>query len=567
MRPPAGIPSTDTELNPFDVVVLSDVARDAIGAPAMASLGQWVERAGGGLLVAGGAAVFGERGYRQTEIERLAPVTFERRDEPSLALVLVLDRSWSMNGTSMELCKTAAQAAVDVMADEQALGVLTFDDRYDWNIPLRNVGANRADIRRKIADITAGGETLIFPALEQAYLALHTAKARVKHVVLLSDGKSYPDQYEALVGKMVKANITVSTVAVGPSADPELLRNIAQWGRGRAHRVADANQLPQIFVKEAKDASSPAFDENNITPVVKTPAFLTGVDLKHMPPLLGRTATVLKDTALEVLATPADDPLLAFWPIGLGRTAVFASDVKDRWAAQWVGWREYGPFFTALIRALERRRPPAVTLDAVAGPVHGAARSVAISVEARDTGRPLPGSSSSGCDCSGPGSGASRGEPPPGRTRPIRGVGHRKRHSAADDRDVGRGSRRRDRRSVSSHTSRSRSGAPLQARRRSDAAIDCVGDRRRVASHVRLTRLFDNRPALATSSTLAGTRRNRTRPLVRRSGLEASPAVRRRRRVFGCCLTPQDTIVAQGPGVQTPPGRARPTALWLRSAR
>ena len=96
VRPPAGIPSTDTGLNPFDVVVLSDVARDAIGAPAMASLGQWVERAGGGLLVAGGAAVFGERGYRQTEIERLAPVTFERRDEPSLALVLVLDRSWSM---------------------------------------------------------------------------------------------------------------------------------------------------------------------------------------------------------------------------------------------------------------------------------------------------------------------------------------------------------------------------------------------------------------------------------------------------------------------------------------
>ena len=180
VRPPAGMPSTDSELNPFDVVVLSDVPRDAIGAPAMASLGQWVERAGGGLLVAGGAAVFGERGYRQTEIERLAPVTFERRDEPSLALVLVLDRSWSMNGPSMELCKTAAQAAVDVMADEQALGVLTFDDRYDWNIPLRNVGANRADIRRKIADITAGGETLIFPALEQAYLALHTAKARVE---------------------------------------------------------------------------------------------------------------------------------------------------------------------------------------------------------------------------------------------------------------------------------------------------------------------------------------------------------------------------------------------------
>jgi hypothetical protein len=184
---------------------------------------------------------------------------------------------------------------------------------------------------------------------------------------------------------MVQANITVSTVAVGPSAD----RNCSATSRNgavAAHRVADANQLPQIFVKEAKNAITPSFDEKDIHIVVKAPGFLEGVDLTHLPALKRRTATITKDTALELLSTDNKDPLLSFWPIGLGRTAVFASDVKDRWAAQWVGWREYGPFFTALIRALERRRPPAVTLDAVAGPVHGAARSVAISVEARDSG-------------------------------------------------------------------------------------------------------------------------------------------------------------------------------------
>jgi Ca-activated chloride channel family protein len=384
VRPPAGMPSSDAQLDPFDVVVLSDVPRTAITPPAMTALGRWVEQGGGGLLVAGGESVFGEKGYRKSEIERLTPVTFERKDRPELALVLVLDHSWSMLGTSMELCKKAAQAAVDVMPDEQEVGVLTFDDRYDWNVPIRNVGENRDDIRRKIGAIEPGGETLIFPALEQAYLALHNATARVKHIVLLSDGRSYPDQYEALVAKMTASKITVSTVAVGPSADLELLGSIAKWGKGRSYRVADANQLPQIFVKEAKDASTPSFDERTIAPVVKTPAFLSGVDLTRMPPLLGRTATVLKDTALEVLATRDDDPLLAFWPIGLGRSAVFASDVKDRWAARWLTWREYGPFFSAVARALERRRPPAIALDAVPGPIHGSARSVSLSLEARD---------------------------------------------------------------------------------------------------------------------------------------------------------------------------------------
>jgi Ca-activated chloride channel family protein len=384
VRPPTGLPATRASFDPYDVVILSDVARAAIPDASMSALADWVEQDGGGLLVAAGAAVFGEGGYRQTALERLTPVTFERRDEPSVALILVLDRSWSMAGASMNLSKAAAQAALDVMTDEQSLGILTFNDAFDWDVRLRNVGRNRDGIRTKIAAIEPGGRTLIFPALEQAYLALRTVKARAKHVVLLSDGRTYPDDYEGLVRKMVGAHITVSSVAVGPAADQELLRNIAQWGKGQEYLVSDAKELPQIFVKEAKNAASPAFDEKTVTPIVKRPAFLRDVDLTHMPPLKGRTATVLKDSALEIIATSDDDPLLAFWPVGLGRTAVFASDVKDRWGANWLTWPGYGPFFTAVVHALERQRPPAFGLDVLPGAIHGATRRVAIGIEARD---------------------------------------------------------------------------------------------------------------------------------------------------------------------------------------
>jgi hypothetical protein len=334
--------------------------------------------------------VFGEGpsggGYRNTPIERLSPVTFERRDEPEVALVIVLDRSWSMAGTSMELTKTAAQAAVDVLTDEQSVGILTFNDKFAWDVPVTNVGKNRDTIRAKISEIGPGGHTLIYPAVEQAYLALRNAKARAKHVILLSDGRSYPGEYETLVEQMVASRITVSTVAVGPSADPELLRNLARWGKGRAYVVADATQVPEIFVKEAKSAATPAFDEKPITPVTRTPGFLTGVNLAEMPTLKGRTATVLKDGALELVATDEDDPLLAFWPIGLGRSAVFSSDVKDRWAANWVTWRGYGPFFTSVVRALERQRSPAAALEVKSDAVRGNTRTIGIAVEAREPG-------------------------------------------------------------------------------------------------------------------------------------------------------------------------------------
>ena len=384
VRPASGVPATLADLEPFDVVVLSDIPRKAISDASMAALTDWVEKTGGGLLVAGGESVFGENGYRKTPIERLTPVTFERKDEPEVALVIVLDRSWSMAGSSMELTKTAAQAAVDVMDDEQSIGILTFNDKFAWDVTLRNVGRNRSDIRKKIAAIGPGGHTLIYPAVEQAYLALRHADARAKHVILLSDGRSYPGDYEGLVKKMTEARITVSTVAVGPSADPELLKNLASWGNGRAYAVADATQVPEIFVKEAKSAASPGFDEKAITPVLKSPGFLSSVDLSRMPKLRGRTATVLKDGALELMATDEEDPLLAFWPIGLGRTAVFASDVKDRWAADWVRWRGYGPFFASLVRALQRQRSPALALEVSPGPVRAGSRAVAVAVEARD---------------------------------------------------------------------------------------------------------------------------------------------------------------------------------------
>ncbi len=386
VRAPAGAAFDSRSLDPFDVVVLSDIPRSSISANSMRSLAEWVETAGGGLLIAGGENVFGEgpEGYRKTELERIAPVTFERKDEPEIALVIVLDKSWSMNGQVMELCKAAALAAIAALADEQSVGVVTFNDGFDWDVPLQNVGRRRAEINKSVAAIEPSGQTMIFPAVEQAYKALSAVKARAKHVVLLSDGRSYPDDYEGLVKKMVASKMTVSSIAVGQSADADLLKNIANWGKGRSYVVQDAREVPQIFVKEAKEIPNASFEEKAMSTVVKHRGFLEGIDFTKAPALRGRTATVIKDSAVELLATKEGDPLLAFWPAGLGRAAVFTSDVKDRWGSTWVTWRSYGPVFSAIIRALQRQRPPALALMVEPAAVHGTTRSIRMSVEAHE---------------------------------------------------------------------------------------------------------------------------------------------------------------------------------------
>lgn len=387
-RGPSALPAAAGGFAPWDAVIVSDVARAAIPDATMRALARFVEEDGGGLLFAGGDQVFGEgrdgpAGYHGSEIERLLPVTIERKDEPDVALVMVLDKSWSMAGPVMELCKSAAQAAVDALDDRQAVGVLSFDDRFQWDVTPRPVGPNRDAIRRSIASIQPGGDTLIFPALEQAYLQLRKYRANAKHVVLLSDGRSYPDDYEGLVTRMANAGITVSSIAVGREADAQLLGRIATWGKGRAYAVLNAAEVTKIFVKEARSAT-PAFDEGEgMVPVVKTRSILASVPLRGIPPLRGRTAMVLKDAATEILATPKGEPVLAWWPIGRGRTAVFASDVKNRWGRDWVSWPGYGPVFATLLRGIARQPPRLLTLDVRPLDAGADRRTLRVGIEAR----------------------------------------------------------------------------------------------------------------------------------------------------------------------------------------
>ncbi|HUF23745.1 MAG TPA: VWA domain-containing protein [Vicinamibacterales bacterium] len=369
----AALPASRQGYQGYDTVIVSDVDRRQISDAQMRALESWVRDDGGGFVMVGGESVYGKDGYNDSVIENILPVTFEIKDKPEdVAVVIVFDKSWSMAGPKVELSKEAAIAAVEVLADNHQLGFITFNHLFDWNVKVMEVGPNRQRIHAAIKSIEPSGHTIIFPAIEQSFLALRDVDARVKHVILMSDGRSYADQYEALVRKMVDEKMTVSTIAVGTEADRELLRNIAVWGKGRSYEVDDPREVPQVFVKETEQSARPALSEQPFTPSVKDASLFEGVDIRSAPELSGYTGTKLKETATELLATDKEEPLLATWPYGLGRTAVFTSDAKDRWASRWITWRGYGPFWTRVVRAV-RRQPSAplqMTVDTERRP-HG----------------------------------------------------------------------------------------------------------------------------------------------------------------------------------------------------
>ena len=255
---PRELPLTPAAFDRWDVVVLSNLARPVLSLGAMAAMASWTEDMGGGILFIGGPALLGDAlqpdrpTYRRTELERVLPVTFDREDEPEVALVIVLDRSWSMNGVAMELSKAAAEAAANTLDPAQMVGVLTFNNQWAWDVPLSRAREIRPTLHDAIMRITASGQTDIYPALEQAYNALVSVRARAKHIILLSDGQTEVADYEGLMRKMTNARITVSSVALGAEADVTLLRNLATWGGGRNYVGTGRETDPGNFRKGSK---------------------------------------------------------------------------------------------------------------------------------------------------------------------------------------------------------------------------------------------------------------------------------------------------------------------------
>jgi hypothetical protein len=74
----------------------------------------------------------------------------------------------------------------------------------------------------------------------------------------------------------------------------------------------------------------------------------------QVPGVDGFVLTVAKEglakTPVLVRTEDGDDPLLAFWNHGLGKSVAFTSDAGRRWAVGWTGWGGYQPFWEQLVR-------------------------------------------------------------------------------------------------------------------------------------------------------------------------------------------------------------------------
>ena len=120
-------------------------------------------------------------------------------------------------------------------------------------------------------------------------------------------------------------------------------------GGGRFYDAANPSSIPDIFLKETQQVSGQQIVEEPFFPILTSSSpILRGLD-EGLPRLLGYNGTTAKPAAQTVLVTARDDPLLAQWQYGLGRSVAWTSDSTGRWARDWVGWDGFSRFFSQLV--------------------------------------------------------------------------------------------------------------------------------------------------------------------------------------------------------------------------
>ncbi len=382
VRPTKGMPDSLADLQNYELLVLSNVPATDLTQRQMEIARTYVQDLGGGFMMLGGDQSFGLGGYYKTVLEEILPVRsdFEKeKEKPSLGMVLVIDKSGSMGGDKIEMAKEAAKSAAELLGPKDKLGVIAFDGDFYWVSELQSA-ANKGRIIDDISRIEAGGGTTMYPAMEAAYNALNGTSAKLKHVIMLTDGISSPGDFQGMASTMADARMTVTTVAVGGDSDNGLLEEIARLGQGRSYVASDPASLPQIFAKETMTASKSAINEQPFVPqIVRPTQTLADIDFETAPFLLGYVMTRPKATCEFILSSETGDPLLAWWRYGLGTTVAFTSDAKTRWGAEWLTWPGYGKFWSQVVRHAMRKsdakgvivqvaqhdRRATVTLDAI----------------------------------------------------------------------------------------------------------------------------------------------------------------------------------------------------------
>ena len=348
-----GSAALPAKLREFQVVLAVNLDLEGWPSDQKERIEQYVRDGGGFGVIAGENNIYAEHKQDNDALDKVLPATLQPPRTPDgTAVVLIVDKSSSMEGRKIELARLSALGVVENLRPIDQVGVLIFDNSYQWVVNIRKAD-NLTQIKRLISGITADGGTQIAPALNEGYRQIMRVKAPYRHIVLLTDGISEEGDSMTLAKDAVENQVTISTVGLGQDVNRLYLERLASTAKGKSYFLREFEGLQQLVLRDVMEhTGSSAVEKPVDASVLHNVEILEDVGMAKAPPLLGYLKFNAKPQAETILQVDGKDPLLARWQYGLGRSAVFTSDAKARWAANWVDWPGFDRLWTNVLRDL-----------------------------------------------------------------------------------------------------------------------------------------------------------------------------------------------------------------------
>jgi Ca-activated chloride channel family protein len=177
-------------------------------------------------------------------------------------VVVILDRSGSMQGEPLATPKASVRALLAQLADDDRFALVSYATgvRLEWPLD-RATGHQRQTWRNTLAGVQADGGTNMAVGIDLANQILSGGErsGRAARVVLLSDGHANQGDH-SLAGLRRRASRAVqgewvfSTAGVGQGFDESLMASLADAGAGNFYYVQHAENLASVFADEFASA-------------------------------------------------------------------------------------------------------------------------------------------------------------------------------------------------------------------------------------------------------------------------------------------------------------------------
>ena len=359
----------------YDAVVLINMSRAEIDNATDRMLHAYVHDLGGGLLMVGGDNSFGAGGWIDSETSKALPVKLDppaTRELPRGALALIM-HSCEMPQANY-WSEQVVISSIEALSRLDYVGIVVFGfgaqggvNGAGWYFPMQLAGDKTAAIAAA-RSMPVGDMPDFNASMTVGLQGLVSVKAGQRHAIVISDGDPTPPS-KALLDGYKAAKITITTIMLGGHGTAEDMSNmkaVAEITGGNFYNVMNPKLLPKIFIKEASIVSRNLIVEGDFQPVV-SPSIGGPLDgVAAVPMVKGYILTVPREGLAQIpilnKTSEGNDPIFAYWNYGLGKSAVFTSDLSGRWGGAWPAWGGFQAMWERTIRWLMRPATPSNVL-------------------------------------------------------------------------------------------------------------------------------------------------------------------------------------------------------------